>query len=234
MCTIDFHSHILPQIDDGSKNVETSLEMIRRSKASGVDVMIATPHFYADCDRVDSFLKKRAEAYGKIANYLSDDTPKLMLGAEVAFFDGMGSAERISELTVEGTNILLLEMPFRTWTGNDILQVNRLISVKKLHIIIAHLERYLKIPGNMPFVNSLLELPVNVQINAESLTDRKQSRALIKMFKQEKAHLLGSDCHGINHRPPNLMSGREVIEKKAGADCLRRIDETGCALLGIK
>ena len=48
MEVIDFHSHVLPGIDDGSRNIETSIEMLRLSRNAGVDRMIATPHFYAD------------------------------------------------------------------------------------------------------------------------------------------------------------------------------------------
>ncbi len=230
---IDFHSHILPGIDDGSRNIETSIKMLKKSKADGVDIMVATPHFYADEDRIEDFLKKRNKAYQKLSEYLTDDMPELCLGAEVAFFDGIDTAKKINDLTINGTNIMLLEMPFRKWTDNDILQVKRLISNRKVGIIIAHLERFLKISGNMPFVNALLELPVLVQINAESLTDWKQSRHLIKMFKQGTAHLLGSDCHGMNHRPPNLMDGRNVIEKKVGTQCLNKMDKRGCKLLGL-
>lgn len=233
MQIIDFHSHVLPGIDDGSKNLETSLEMLRKSKESGVDIMVATPHFYADCDRVESFLEKRSGAFDVVSGYLSFDTPKLLLGAEVAFFDGIGKAEKINELTIKGTDILLLEMPFKAWDENEISQVKYLISKRKLNIIIAHLERYMKIPGNASGISSLLDLPVTVQINAGSLIDKKGRSHLIRMFKQGKAHLLGSDCHGINHRPPNLMEGRGILEKKAGSECLDRIDETGSSLLGL-
>lgn len=230
---IDFHSHVLPGIDDGSRNVETSVRMLTKSKADGVDVMIATPHFYAENDRIEDFLKKREKAYYKILQHMTDDMPEIYLGAEVAFFDGIGHAKKIENLTIYGTNVMLLEMPFRKWTDADILQVNRLISNRKICIIIAHLERYLNIPGNTSLVNSLLELPVAVQINAESLTDWKQSRHLLKMFKQGKAHLLGSDCHGMNHRPPNLIEGRDVIEKKLGTEYLEKIDRNGSRLLGL-
>lgn len=55
MSVIDFHSHILPGIDDGARNLETSLAMLRQVSSQGVDYMIATPHFYASHDRVDAF-----------------------------------------------------------------------------------------------------------------------------------------------------------------------------------
>ena len=55
---IDFHSHVLPGIDDGSDDVATSLAMLEASRAQGVDVVIATPHFYAEKEKMDSYLEK--------------------------------------------------------------------------------------------------------------------------------------------------------------------------------
>lgn len=232
MEVIDFHSHVLPGIDDGSKNIETSMKMLQTSKASGVDRMIATPHFYADCDRIERFLERREQAYLSIADKLSDDTPKLLLGAEVAFFEGISQAEKIEALTIDDSNLMLLEMPFRTWRQSDIAEVKQLIYKRNFSLIIAHLERYMKKTENRKYISELMELPVTIQINAESLLDCKQSRTLLRMVKKGQIHVLGSDCHGMHHRPPNLMEGRQVIEKKAGADCLKRIDETGNRLLG--
>ena len=231
MKVIDFHSHILPGIDDGSKNVETSIEMLRRSKTAGVDIMIATPHFYADCDRIERFTEKRLGAYQKIEDQLGKDTPQILLGAEVAFFEGMDQAEKIDRLTINGSRIMLLEMPFRMWRQKDIDQVRNLIEERKFSLIIAHLERFMKTAGNKEYIEELMSLPVTIQINAESLSDWKQSHTLIKMFKRGQVHILGSDCHGIHHRPPNLMEGRQRLEKKAGEACIRRLDEYGMDLL---
>ena len=127
MVVIDFHSHVLPGIDDGSRNIETSIEMLRLSRNAGVDRMIATPHFYADEDRIEHFLEKREHAYQSLIEAVTteniSDTPQLLLGAEVAFFDGIGDADKVDRLTIQGTELLLLEMPFRTWTDEDLLQV---------------------------------------------------------------------------------------------------------------
>lgn len=231
MEVIDFHSHVLPGIDDGSKNVETSMEILHRSKASGVDIMVATPHFYADCDRIERFIEKRTGAYQKIKTQLGKDTPQVLLGAEVAFFEGMDQAEKIDQLTINGSRLMLLEMPFRVWRQTDIDQVRNLIEQRNFSLIIAHLERFMKTAGNKKYIEELMSLPVTIQINAESLSDWRQAHALIKMFKKGQAHILGSDCHGIHHRPPNLMEGRQVLEKKAGEACIRKMDEYGLGLL---
>ena len=57
---------------------------------------------------------------------------------------------------------------------------------------------------------------------------------MIRMFQKRQAHILGSDCHGVHHRPPNLMEGRQRLEKKVGADILAEIDAYGCQLLGLR
>ena len=183
MSVIDFHSHILPGIDDGSRNVETSIGMLRMCREQGVDIMIATPHFYADSNRVERFVENRKNAYDKVMAE-NADIPHIMMGAEVAFFDGISRAERVDALTIEGTNIMLLEMPFVTWSDSVVHEVRDLIEKRHFHIILAHIERFLQIPGNKPYVRQILELPVTVQVNAETLLDFRQKGKMLKMFKK--------------------------------------------------
>ena len=59
---IDWHSHILPAMDDGSKDVAESISMLGMQTSQGVGTVIATPHFYANDETVAAFLKRRAEA----------------------------------------------------------------------------------------------------------------------------------------------------------------------------
>ena len=63
---IDFHSHVLPGIDDGSDSVETSLRMLDMWRAQKIDCICATPHFYADEDDPESFLSRRSQAYSRL------------------------------------------------------------------------------------------------------------------------------------------------------------------------
>ena len=228
---IDIHSHIIPGIDDGSRDVETSLELLRRSADQGVELMCATSHFYAWRDRVDEFLQKRADAYASLCERLTPGLPAIRLGAEVAFFEGIGSAEAIEALKIEGTNALLLEMPFRPWTQEDVDEVAALVRRRGFLIILAHLERYLPFRENRDYIRQLMDLPLKVQINAEDLLDWRQRGKLARMFRDDEAHLLGSDCHSLHRRPPNLGQGREVIRKKLGQAALDQIDRAGEQIL---
>ena len=91
---IDFHSHVLPGIDDGSSCEEESLDMLRIAKSQGVITMLATPHFYAQNNSVGHFLKDREKSFNKLkacTEYMKDDPyPAIKLGAEVCYFDGTG------------------------------------------------------------------------------------------------------------------------------------------------
>jgi protein-tyrosine phosphatase len=218
------HCHILPGVDDGARDAETSLAMLKSSGDQGVQYMVATPHFYATRDRIDTFLNRRKEAWEKLKSRMDADYPGILLGAEVAFFQGISRADRLEELRIEGTNCILLEMPFRPWSEGDVDEVSRISERRGYTIILAHIERYLAMRGNADYIGNLLELPVLAQINAESLLDWRQRGKLIKMVRNGQVHLLGSDCHGIHHRPPNLGEGREILRKKTGTEYLDRID----------
>ena len=218
MATIDFHSHILPGIDDGARNLEISLAMLEQIRKQQMDIMIATPHFYAMKDRVESFLEKREQAWRQLEHAMQSQdwsgAPEILTGSEVAFFEGISGAKEIRKLTIQDTDLLLLEMPFVKWSESTVREVDRLW-----------------IPGNKTFVQQLLNLPVSVQINAEFAEDWHHRRTLLKMLEEGTAHVLGSDCHGAHHRAPNLKAGRDYIEKKKGAKLLEEIDRRGEALL---
>ena len=79
MSVIDFHSHILPGIDDGSRNVEKSLGMLQISASQGVDIIAATSHFYATEDRISSFLDRRQNAFEELKQCLTEKHNKNLI-----------------------------------------------------------------------------------------------------------------------------------------------------------
>ena len=235
MSKIDFHSHILPNIDDGSKSVEESLAMLQEMKRQGIDTVLATPHFYADRNRIDRFLYRRAKAWDKLQNAIEKERltglPKIRLAAEVAYFMGISTADEIEKLRIQGTDLLLLEMPYKRWTRAEVEEVQNMVSRNPLTIILAHLERFLAISSNRRYIEDFLVLPIYVQINAESLLHWKTRGKTLKLLQKKGIGLLGSDCHGIEKRTPNLEEGRKVVEKKLGLGFLERMDEMGEKLL---
>lgn len=128
MKVIDFHSHILPAVDDGSKDLSTSTDMIKTSKEQGVGCIIATPHFFASRDTIRHFLDKRNAAFSKLKEALDGQMPQILCGAEIAFFPGMSRAKQLGELAVTGTKTLLVEMPFAPWSTAEISEIETLVT----------------------------------------------------------------------------------------------------------
>ena len=95
---IDFHSHILPGIDDGSRNVKMSLGMIEELSRQGVDTICATSHFYVTQRTPEHFLERRQEAYELLEPVLPDNAPRILLGAEVLYFPGISRLESLPSL----------------------------------------------------------------------------------------------------------------------------------------
>lgn len=240
MSVIDFHSHVLPKIDDGSHSSEESLGMLQLSASQGIDVMAATSHFYATEDRISSFLSRRKGSEERLKEQIDQrltkekKIPRLIMGSEVAFFTGISRAERLEELTYEGTDLLLLEMPFTKWSKAEIEEVRYILERRNLRVMLAHLERFLMIPGNKKRIYELMELPVYVQINAGSFERWGERRQISKMIKKKGMIFLGSDCHGIHHRVPNLQNGREALEKMMGSAFVNKMDKEAAGLLGLE
>lgn len=222
----DFHTHILPGIDDGSKSVEMSREMLEESSRQGIDVILTTPHFYADSMGIDSFLSNRDEAFNKVVPIAEELGIKLIPGGEIAFFDNMSRASDLDKLMIEGTDLMLLEMPFRSWHSSDLYEVDQIIR-RGITPIIAHVERFFHFQRDKHIVEDLMEREVIVQVNAECLIERSTRRLGVKLFKSGYAELLGSDCHNLTSRRQNLAEGRRILDKKIGRGILEDIDQLG-------
>lgn len=231
MSVIDFHSHILPGIDDGSKHMEMSKQMLKLYVQQGINTIVATPHFYASSMTLERFLERRETALLHLQTEAGQKEICLLPGAEVAFFPGMGHAEGIEKLTIADTSLLLLEMPFRSWGRNEIREVEKLLE-RGMTPIMAHLERFYPYQRDKRIFRALYSLPVLVQVNAEALLNWKTRRLVLRLLKEGSVHLLGSDCHNTDSRPPNLEAGRKIIEKKLGDSYLMQIDRLGEEVLG--
>lgn len=220
----DFHSHLLPGIDDGSDSVSTSLSMLDMWREQGwIDTICATPHFYADHNTPERFLRRRNAAYETLKQAIGarEGYPAIRLGAEVRFFDGISAAEVLPELCLEGTRFLLLEMPFTSWTGRMISEVAE-IRRRGIVPIAAHLERYLSF-NSKKTIYQFMDLDVLIQCNAEFFLSRRTSRKALKLLREERIHLLGSDAHNTGSRPPNLAPALELIESKLGGRAIDRL-----------
>lgn len=217
---IDFHSHILPAVDDGSKDVEESLQLLGMLKAQGINTVVATPHFLSNMESVGDFLNRRQEAYNNLKLCLSDDMPQILLGAEVAYYEGISKLHGLELLRIGDSKLLLLEMPMSRWSEYSVKEITNLACSNKVTVVLAHIERYLGF-RNMDFIRNLLECDVLMQVNASFFNEVRTRHKAFSMLREGSIHFVGSDCHNIKHRPPFIGQAYNLISKKAGETFLQ-------------
>lgn len=228
---IDFHSHILPGMDDGSRSVEESLEMLKASAEQGVDILCSTSHFYAHRESPESFIKRRGHAIEKLQPFLTDDMPEILYGAEIQYFEGICNADGLNDLKLQGTDILLIEMPFSKWTDRMLDDVYCLGRDPHTIVMLAHIERYLSW-NRTSVLADLHENGVVIQSNASFFLTWKTRRKAMSLLRRGLINVLGSDCHNSTSRTQEIGPAREMIENKCGADTLNWIDRFGHMLIG--
>lgn len=215
MPMIDFHSHILPGIDDGSKDVSESLLLLTRLQEQGITTVVATPHFYANEQSVEKFLQRRGAAYASLADKREPAMPQLRLGAEVLYYNGISRLQGLDSLCIEGTRLLLLELPFTRWSSTVLQEVLEITNTMGMTVVLAHVERYMRFqrPG---VLDELLRNGVIMQVNASYFAERVTRRRALRLLAEGAIHLIGSDCHGVRNRPPRMDEAIAAIRKKYG------------------
>ncbi len=206
---IDFHAHILPGLDHGSEDVNTSLQQLGKARRAGVELIVATSHFYPHRDSVDDFLLRRDTAVRQLLFESSEVLPKIILGAETLVCEGMAEMKGLMNLTFGSQNAILLEMPTGQWSFTLLDTVEKINQMTKGHVVIAHVDRY-----DPNKVETLFELGVRGQLNADSLCRFNRRGTLLGWVREGKIAALGSDIHGNSngyrkfHRAISIL-GRE-------------------------
>ena len=235
MMVSDFHSHILPGIDDGSKSVEESLEMLRLHQQQGVPMVLATPHFYGHRDTIEGFLSRRETAAAQLSQAMAGmELPQVLIGAEVYYFPGISETQVLQNLVIQGTDCILIEMPPQEWTQSMYREIAMIPERQGLQPIIAHIDRYIRPLRSNTHIRRMLELPVWIQANGESFLNRWTQNLCLKMLAQDQIQLLGSDCHNLSSRTPNLDRAVEKIREKLGDAPLARIREWEAAVFELQ
>lgn len=226
----DWHSHILPGIDDGSQSVEESLSMLKMLSDQGVERVIATPHFYANNESVEDFLARRDESYARLKEQLFDGAPEIRLGAEVAYYSGISRLPDLKRLCVEGSKCLLLEMPMAKWTEYIIKEIEELAHRGKINLVLAHVDRYQRFQSAKVW-DRLCESGCIMQVNASSVIGLATRPKMLKLMRAQSVHCIGSDCHNLTTRAPKIGRAYEIIEKKLGERFVSKIKYFGHYLL---
>lgn len=221
---IDFHSHVLPAMDDGSQDMMESLSMLKEMAKQGTAHVCATSHYYSWDEDIPTYLQRR----GKSLNLLPPERygMTVQLGAEVAYFDEICKAEQLHDLCLTGTDTLLLELPFKDWPRRLLDDIQRLTLDMGYRVVLAHPERYLFSRTNRDYLRQLADGGIAFQVNADTFLSWRTRKDGLMLLQMTENPLLGTDAHNLKTRAPRMQKAREVIEKKLGPDFLGYIDDT--------
>jgi protein-tyrosine phosphatase len=222
---IDVHSHILPGIDDGARDLEEALEMARLAVADGIRVMVATPHlFKRKTVDLEAMNEKRI-----ILEHLDRFRVRLAAeGIDLEILPGCDvplSPEALSllaenrVLTVnDGKRYLLLELPdFSIPPSLDDICFQ--LQCRGITPIITHPERHLFIQERPDRLGRMIDLGCLAQLTAGSLTGgfgRLVAKVSRQLVTKGYIHLLASDAHNLRHRPPQLSKAVSALSKLIG------------------
>jgi protein-tyrosine phosphatase len=218
---IDLHCHVLPGIDDGAKDLETSLAMARMASSDGISTIACTPHILPGVyNNIGAAIR---QAVARLRESVSEaEIPiRLVAGADVhiaADLDvqlGNGRA-----LTLNDSRYLLLEPPHHQLPRRLPDLIFGLQAAGYVPIV-THPERLSWIEGHYDLIKRLVRNSVLMQITAGSLMGRFGRRPRYwaeRMLDDGLCHLLATDAHDTKQRPPRMAEARELVAQRLGQD----------------
>lgn len=231
---IDFHTHILPNIDDGARNIEETLYLIQEAQKVGFEAIIATSHYmegYYETDVSGREIWINA-IYQKLEKENLDI--KLYLGNEIYLSDNIISLlEEGQASTINDTSYVLFEMPLNVEPLNLYNVVYEMIQ-SKLVPILAHPERYTFVQQDPELIYDLIEKGVLMQSNYASILGYYGPKAQIivkKLLENNMVHFLGSDVHRPNTIYPRIPQILEKLRQIVGKEKLEELTTTNPKLV---
>ena len=221
---VDMHSHFLPAIDDGAKNIEEACAMLEFAKANGTGKIAATPHIrpYSEED-IDKALEERNNAYEALKSTGHGEFPEIMLGFEVYMGAEITQHKNFADMCIEGTKLMLLEMPFGVW---DNFAIERVLLVRDSGItpILAHIERYIGFGENKKRALSLDG--VVYQLTADAFLHFGTRRFAEALIKSGRSVVVGSDMHDPYIRKSRMGEAFKK-EKHKGEEFVKAFNAAG-------
>ncbi len=208
----DMHSHILPDFDDGAKNVEVALELIEHLKKQGVRNICLTPHFYTNEMSLEDYLRERQEKFEAFLPYIPEDV-NIVLGCEVYVTDYLFNNSVLNGLTYGNSRYIMTEFSYKsTFQESTMQKLYMLLQNHGLIPIIPHVERYPNLIDHPDKIADLKDAGVLIQTNISNYTQSSpffKKRKLLKLIDKGLIDIIGSDTHSMKHNPPDCF--REAL-----------------------
>ena len=211
----DIHSHILPGIDDGAKDIEEAKKLLEMSVKQGIERIIFTPHFYSERMKIQDFVAKRDRVAEIVKGMIHSEGLDIetKMGTEV-YFTPIIANFPLEQLAFSGTKYILIEL-ITMYEPNDVVGAIKRIKHQGYTPIIAHVERYSYVAKNPVLLYEWIKAGALIQVNAESIISSRKIRKSIEQYcRWNLIHFVASDAHSVAHRPQNLEKGYALLSEE--------------------
>ena len=223
---IDIHSHIVFDVDDGPKSIEESKKLLREAYSQGVRTIVSTSHrrkgmFETPEEKIATNFLKVREMAKEVADNLI-----IAYGAEIYYTpDVVEKLEKKLIPTLNDSRYALIEFSMNT-PYRDMHKGLSNILMLGITPIIAHIERYDALENNEKRVRELIDMGCYTQINSSHVLKPKLFGETYKFMKKraqyflerDLVHVIASDMHNLDHRPPHMGEAYDIIAKKYSED----------------
>ena len=215
------HCHILPGVDDGSKNMDMSLQMLDYAYNEGIRAHILTPHYHGGYVETERSVIDRT--FGELRSRLNKVHPDMQLfpGHEIYYYPSV--PEWIEEgrvHTLADSGYALLE--FSTGVEKrELLEAVKNMCGYGFYPVLAHVERYDCLVKDPSYVGKLIDNGAYIQVNSGTVAGDGGIRIrhfIKKILKEEWVHFIGTDAHSMGSRKPQIAECAKYLMKRCSEE----------------
>ncbi|MBQ8428089.1 MAG: hypothetical protein IJX18_02415 [Clostridia bacterium] len=207
----DFHTHVLPRLDDGASSVEVASQMLLSAHKQGVTTVVASSHYYGKNRSPEQFLEERNNSYELLKEHIPAGM-RVKLGAEVYVSERLPiNVESLKTLCVEGTRYLLIELPFvKKWERSIYEKISDIFEHDCIPVL-AHVDRYAAFIDKPQRLLDFINMGCLLQVNASAFWQKPVQNFAFTLLKKGYVHAIGTDMHDCAARGSDMAKARESV-----------------------
>ncbi len=218
---IDIHCHILPEVDDGSRSLNESIEMAMIAKEQGIKKIVNTSHYHPEFRyKKGEELLKELEDFNNVLKENMIDI-EVLIGNEIYYTkDLIKEIDDLDFYTLNNSRYILIELP-PTNFPKDLCSIVGELKEKGYIPVLAHVERYIEVQENPELIYEAINAGAVIQVNSHSILGRsgkELQKTCDLLLNRNMVHVVGTDAHRSRRRTPIFSDAYEYVSQKYSKD----------------
>lgn len=214
---IDIHCHILPEVDDGSRSLNESIEMALIAREQGIKKIVNTSHYHPDFRyKKGEELLKELEDFNNVLKENMIDI-EVLIGNEIYYTkDLIKEIDDLDFYTLNNSRYILIELP-PTNFPSDLCNIVYELKEKNYIPVFAHVERYREVQENPDLIYDIINAGAIIQINSHSIlgkSGKELQRTCDTLISRNMVHVVGTDAHRSKRRTPIFLDAYKYVCEK--------------------